>query len=53
MYQAIAIKDDWWVLLSNPCTKEQAERFNGCEMIGETFTVKTVEEVTNYKNILK
>lgn len=53
MYQAIAINKEYWVVLSKPCTKEQAEQFNGCEMIGETFAVKTVEKVNNYKNVLR
>lgn len=52
-YLAVAIKDNYWVLLSKPTTKEQAEMFRGCEMIGETFDIKTETEVNNYKNVLK
>lgn len=50
---AIAIKDNWWVLLSKPTTEEQAEMFRGCKMIGETFTIKTEIEVNNHKYILR
>ena len=53
MYQAIAINKEYWVVLSNPCSKERAEVFRGCIMEGETFAVKTVEEVNNYKNVLR
>ena len=53
MYQAIAINKEYWVVLSNPCSKERAEVFRGSEMIGETFAVKTAEEVNNYKNVLR
>ena len=49
---AVAIKDDWWVLLSKPTTKEQAEMFRGSEMRGEIFAIKTETEVNNYKNVL-
>lgn len=52
LYQAIAIKGNYWILLSNPCTLEEAEVFRGREMIGETFAVKTCEEVENYKFVL-
>jgi len=31
----------------------KAEVFRGSEMIGETFAVKTVYEVNNYKNVLR
>jgi hypothetical protein len=36
-YIAVAIKGDWWVCLSKPCTLEQAEQFRGCEMQGEKY----------------
>lgn len=52
-HQAIAVNKDYWVLLSNPCTKEQAELFRGSQMKGETFTIKTVEEINNYKKVLR
>ena len=45
-------KDDYWVLLSKPCTKEEAEMFEGCEMVGERFEIKTEEEVNNHKKVL-
>ena len=46
-------KDDYWVLLSKPCTKEEAEMFEGCEMVGEKFEIKTEEEVNNHKKVLR
>lgn len=53
-YIATAItKDDYWVLLSKPCTKEEAEMFEGCEMVGEKFEIKTKEEVNNHKKVLR
>lgn len=53
MYHAIAINKNYWVLLSTPCSKEKAEQFKGCECRGETFAVKTVEEVNNHKFVLR
>lgn len=50
---AVAIKDNYWVLLSKPTTKEQAEVFRGCEMQGEIFAIKTETEVNNYKSVLR
>lgn len=53
-YVATAItKDDYWILLSLPCTKEEAEKFEGCEMVGETFAIKTKEEIDNHKKVLR
>lgn len=52
-HQAVAINKDYWVLVSTPCTKEQAEKFKGCQMKNETFAVKTVKEVNNYKFVLR
>lgn len=53
-YLATAItKDNYWVLLSKPCTKDEAEMFRGCEMRGEKFEVKTEEEVNNHKKVLR
>ena len=49
-YQAIAIKDKYWVVLSKPCSMQEAEEFKGCELMGETFAIKTEEEVQNYKS---
>lgn len=62
MYQAIAIKQqkitsddvrDWWIVLSKPCSLSSAEKFEKRILEGETFAVKTVYEVNNYKNILR
>jgi hypothetical protein len=53
MHIAVAIKDNYWVCLSKPCTLEQAEQFRGCEMRGEKFEIKTQEQVNNYKFVLK
>ena len=53
MHQAIAINKEYWVVLSNPCSEKEAEAFRGSEMRGETFAIKTVEEVNNYKNVLR
>jgi len=53
MHQAIAINKEYWIVLSNPCSEKEAEVFRGSEMIGETFAVKTVYEVNNYKNVLR
>ncbi len=50
---AVAIKDNYWVLLSKPCTLKQAEQFRGCEMRGEIFAVKKLEEVNTHKNVLR
>ena len=53
-YIATAItKDNYWVLLSKPCTKDEAEMFRGCEMRGEKFEVKTEDEVSNHKKVLR
>jgi hypothetical protein len=49
-YIAIAIKDKYWVVLSKPCSMQEAEEFRGCELMGETFAIKTEEEVQNYKS---
>ena len=49
---AVAIKDDYWVLLSKPCSFSSAELFKDCICNGETFAIKTVEEVENYKKVL-
>jgi hypothetical protein len=53
MHVAVAIKDNYWVLLSKPCTLEQAEQFRGCEMRGEKFEIKTEEQVNNHKFVLR
>lgn len=50
---AIAIKGNYWIQLSNPCTKRQAELFKDCVMQGETFAIKTEEEVNNFKNVVR
>lgn len=50
---AVAINKEYWVLLSKPCTLEQAEQFRGCEMRGEKFEIKTEEQVNNYKKVLQ
>lgn len=59
---AIAIKQqkitendirEYWVQLSNPCTKKQAELFKDCVMQGETFAVKTEKEVNSFKNLVR
>lgn len=52
-YHAIAINGDYWVLLSKPCTEQEAEMFRGSEMKDEIFAVKTKKEVDNYKKVLK
>jgi len=52
-HHAIAIKGDYWVLLSKPCTKQEAEMFRGSEMKDEIFAVKTEKEVDNHKKVLK
>ena len=53
-YIATAItKDDYWVLLSKPCTKEEVKMFEGCEMVGEKFEIKTEEEVNKHKKVLR
>jgi hypothetical protein len=44
---------DYWVLLSKPCTKQEAEQFRGCEMRGEKFEIKTEEQVNNHKFVLR
>jgi hypothetical protein len=44
---------DYWVLLSKPCTKQEAEKFRGCEMRGEKFEIKTQEQVINHKFVLR
>ena len=52
-FVAIAIaKNNWWVILSAPCTKEQAEGFSGCQMSEETFDVVTLEQATNHDKVL-
>lgn len=51
-YIAIAINKDYWVKLSKPCTKQQAEMFKGSQMIGEIFAIKTEKEVNQYKYVL-
>lgn len=52
-HHAVAINKDYWVLVSTPCTKEHAEKFRGCQMKNETFEIKTVEEVNNYKFVIR
>lgn len=53
-YIAVAItKDDYWVCLSQPCEFFEAEKFKGCEMRGEKFEVKTVDEIKNHNKLLK
>lgn len=54
MYIAVAIThDDYWVLVSKPCTKEEAEKFRGCQLPNETFDVKTQDEVNNHKKVVR
>lgn len=54
MYIAVAIThDDYWVLLSLPCTKNDAEKFRGCQLSNETFEIKTQEEVNNHKKVVR
>lgn len=50
---AVAIKDDYWVLLSKPCSLSCAELFKDCVCQGETFAIKTETEVKNYKKVLR
>lgn len=51
---AIAIsKTGVWVCLSKPCNKKDAEFFRGKQLENETFDIKTVSEVDNYKNVLR
>jgi hypothetical protein len=50
---AVAVNKEYWVLLSKPCNLLEAEQFRGCEMRGEKFETKTVEEVDNYKFVLR
>jgi hypothetical protein len=52
-YIAVAIKDDYWICLSKPCSLFSAKKFKGSEMIGEQFEIKTEEEVNNYKRVLR
>ena len=53
-YIATAVtKDNYWILLSQPCSILEAEMFRDCEMAGEKFEVKTVEEVNNHKKVLR
>lgn len=54
MYIAVGIThDDYWVLVSKPCTKEEAEKFRGCQLPNETFDIKTQEEVNNHKKVVR
>ena len=54
MYIAVAIThDDYWVLLSLPCSQDDAEKFRGCQLPNETFEVKTTEQVKNHKKVVR
>lgn len=54
MYIAVAIThDDYWVLVSTPCTKDEAEKFRGCQLPNETFEIKTTEQVNNHKKVVR
>lgn len=52
-YIAVAVKGDYLICLSKPCSKKQAEKFRGCEMRGEKFEIKTETEVKNHKKVLQ
>lgn len=45
-------KNNWWVVVSIPCSKEEAEKLDGCEMEGETFRVVTLEEANSHDKVL-
>lgn len=52
-FVAIAIaNDNWWVILSAPCTKEQAQGFSGCQMSEETFDVVKLEQAIAHDKVL-
>lgn len=52
-FVAIAIaQGNWWVILSAPCTKEQAQGFSGCQMSEESFDVVTLEQAITHDKVL-
>ena len=52
-FVAIAIANgNWWVILSAPCTKEQAQGFSGCQMSEETFDVVSLEQALAHNKVL-
>lgn len=52
-YVAIGISPtNLWVILSKPCSKENAELFKGSELPTETFAVVTVQQVKEHNKVL-
>lgn len=48
-YIAVAIdREGTWIKLSKPCSKLEAEALRGTELRGETFTVKTEQEIEEH-----
>jgi hypothetical protein len=47
-YVAIAISGDIWVQLSKPCSKKDAQKFNGSQLDGETFKIVSESVFNNY-----
>ncbi len=52
LFVAVGEKDGYWVILSRPTTKEQAEELSKSAMEGETPKVVTLDEAKAHKKIV-